>query len=139
MNLSQRKKFIGYFDMRLESLDDCYITFKKTIDDEKKTIKDSVYNGCIKSTDPELNKTFFKLDCHILSTFRNCMIVAACTLIEDVLLQIGVYTVPDFEKRVKKVKKVEKEEEGLSKIRKYLQVLESQLSIREAWGSDLKL
>ena len=142
MNSSQRKNFIWYFRKRLESLNYCDATFETTIEAEKKVLMDSVNNENIKSTDPEFNKAFSKLNNHVLPTFRNCMLLGACTLIEDVLLQIGTNTITNFENKANKAKKgnvcKSKKEEGLSKIRKYLQVLESKLDFAPI-DNDLQL
>lgn len=116
MNLSQRKEFIWYFRKRLESLDYCNATFENTVRDEIDTMMDGVNKGRIQSNDPELSVAFAKLNYLIPSTFRNCMIVGACTLIEDILLLIGSYTVPGFESHVGRLS-------NMSKIRKYLSVL----------------
>ena len=122
MNSSQKEKFIRYFRKRLESLDYCNATFENTVRDEMQAIMDSVNNGKIQSDDPELSVAFSKLNFLIPSTFRNCMIVAACTLIEDVLLRFGVYTVPDFESNVDRLN-------NMSKIRKYLRVLQDEIPL----------
>ena len=110
--------------MRLESLDYCVATFENTIQDEKQTYVDAVNRKRIEPDDPELSEALFKLNYHILPTFRNCMIVAVCTLIEDILLAIGSYTVPDFESHVGRLRR-----RRMSTVRRYLQVLESQLTI----------
>ncbi|MGB2861998.1 MAG: hypothetical protein WBC05_01615 [Sedimentisphaerales bacterium] len=124
MNSSQRKKFIWYFRKRLKSLNYCNATFESTIEAEKQGLTDSVNNGKIQPNSPELNKAFFEYDYHILPTFRNCMLLGACTLIEDVLLRFGTDIIPDFKVHVHELSR-----SRMSTVRKYLQVLESQLTI----------
>lgn len=124
MNLSQRKKIIWYFRKRLDALDYCVATFENTIQDEKQTIMDSVNNGRIQPDSPELSEALVKLDYHVLPTFRNCMLLGACTLIEDFLLLIGIDIIPDFKVQQRKLRR-----RRMSTVRRYLQVLESQLTI----------
>ena len=145
MNLSQRKQFKRYFYKRLEALDYCNNTFEIKVRDEIKTIMNSDNSGRVLSIDSELyfdselSKAFAKLNYRIPSTFRNCMIVAVCTLIEDFLLRIGTDTIINFEKKAKKVKKAKKEKEGLSKIKRYGRVLQDEFSSFTPINNDLQL
>lgn len=138
MNSSKRKKITWYFRKRLDALDYCNHTFEIKVRDEMQTIMDSVNSGKIQSNDSELyfdselSKALTKLNYRIPSTFRNCMIVGVCTLIEDFLLLIGNNTIiTNFEKKADNVKPTEEEkkEGGLSKIKRYLRVLQGELSI----------
>jgi hypothetical protein len=124
MNLSQRKKFIWYFRERLESLDYCNATFENTIQDEKQSYMDSVNNGRIQPDSPEFRKALAKLDYNILPTFRYCIFLGACTLIEDVLLRFGIDVIPYFKVQARKLRR-----RRMSTVRSYLQVLKSQLQI----------
>lgn len=124
MNLSKRKKFIGYFRKRLESLDYCVATFENKIQDEKQEIMDYVNNEEIQHSSQEVSEALFKLNYLILPTFRNCMLLGACTLIEDILLLLGTDTIPHFKFQVLKLRCLR-----MSTIRRYLRVLESQLTI----------
>ena len=122
MNESQREQFIRYFRKRIESLDYCNSTFENTLLDEKQDMVDYVNRGGIQPDDPELNEAFSKIDCLILPTFRNCMLVAVCTLLEETLRRIGTLTVAAFDAQVAKKKTG-------TKISKYLRVLKDQLSL----------
>ena len=77
MDSSQRKEFISYFRRRLDALDYCNATFENEILDEKQKLMDGVNDGKIQSDDPELNKAIFKLNCQVLPTFRNCILLGA--------------------------------------------------------------
>jgi len=122
MNSAKKRQFIKYFHKRLESLNYCNATFENAIQDEQQDIMNMVNDGRIQSDAPEFSDAFFKLNYLILPTFRNCMLVAACTLIEDLLLQIGTDIIPSFESHVDRQK-------YLSTIRKYLKVLQDNLPI----------
>ncbi|MBN1805164.1 MAG: hypothetical protein JW837_07935 [Sedimentisphaerales bacterium] len=134
MNSSQRKKFIWYFHKRLESLDYCNTTFENAILDEKQDIMNTVKSGSIQPDDPEISKALNKYDYHILPTFRNCMLLGAYTFIEDVLLQFGTDAIQDFTVQVRQ------SSYRMSKVRRYLKVLGSQLTIDfTSINNDLRL
>jgi len=118
MNESQRKQFIKYFRKRLESLDFCDARFENALSEERQGLVDYVNRGDLAAEDPELNEAFSKIDWLILPTFRNCMIVAVCTLLEETLHRIGMLTIPDFDSHVRQLSQ-------MSKIKKYLHVLET--------------
>lgn len=125
MNSSQKKQFIRYFNKRLDALDYCNATFENKIGAEKQSLVDSVNDGKIQPDDPEFKKAIFKLDCHVLPTFRNCIFLGACTFVEDVLLRFSIEVIQDFSEQTRKLKRRSR----MSTIRRYLKVLESQLTI----------
>ena len=59
----------------------------------------------------------------ILPTFRNGILVSACSLIEDVLLRIGTESISDFKSAVQSIKR------RISTVRKYIQVIQDHLGI----------
>ena len=122
MKQKQRKQFISYFRKRLESLDYCNATFENTLLDEKQDMVNSVNRGKISEDDPELLEAFSKIDYLILPTFRNCMIVAVCTFLEETLRRIGMLSFSDFDSEANKLS-------NMSKIRKYLEVYQSNMAI----------
>jgi len=122
MKKTQRKQFISYFRKRLESLDYCNATFENALEDEKQDMVDSVNRGNISKDDPELLEAFSKIDYLILPTFRNCMIVAVCTFLEETLRRVGILSFTDFDSEVNKLS-------NMSKIRKYLEVYQSKMAV----------
>jgi len=122
MKQAQRKQFISYFRKRLDSLDYCNSTFENSLLDEKQDMVDSVNRGNISADDPELLEAFSKIDYLILPTFRNCMIVAVCTFLEETLRRIGILSFTDFDSEANKLS-------NMSKIRKYVQVYQSNMAI----------
>ena len=125
MNSSQRKEFISYFRKRLDALDYCNATFENKIHAEKQSFVDMVNDKKIQPDNPEFKKAIFKLDCHVLPTFRNCILLGACTFVEDILLRFGIEVIEDFSEQTRKLKSRNR----MSTIRRYLKVLESQLTI----------
>jgi hypothetical protein len=136
MNSSHRKKFKWYFHKRLESLDYCNATFENEIQDEKQSYVDSINEGRIQPDSPELKKALLELDCRVLPTFRNCMLLGACILVEDALLQFGIDIIQDFKVQENKLKS----ESRMSTVRRYLHVLKNQLKIDfSSFDKDLNL
>lgn len=124
MNAEQRRQLVGYVRKRLEALDYCNAAFENTISDEKQELMDSVNAGKIEPNDPDLLGTLFKYNYLILPTFRNGMLVSACSLIEDVLLRIGTDSISDFKSHVQNLRR-----RGISTVRKYIQVIQDHLLI----------
>jgi len=123
MDAEQRRNLIRYVRKRLEALDYCNATFENTISGEKQELMDSVNAGNIDPDDPDLSKALFKYNYLILPTFRNGMLVSACSLIEDVLLRVGTESISDFKSEVQSLRSRN------STIRKYLQVIHDHLGI----------
>lgn len=123
MNQKQRQKLIRYVHKRLDALDSCNATFENAILEEKQRLNDLVNTGKIPPDDPDLSKALFERDL-ILLTFRNGMLVSACSLIEDVLLRIGTDTISNFKSHVHGLS-----QKRISTIRKYIQVIQDHLGI----------
>lgn len=122
MKQTQRKQFMSYFRKRLESLDYCNSAFENNLQEKKQDMVDSVNRGNISRDDPELLAAFSQIDYRILPTFRNSMIVAVCTFLEETLRRIGMLSFSNFDSEANKLS-------NMSKIRKYLKVYESNMAI----------
>ena len=144
-----KKNMMQYLVKRLESLDYCRASFEENINADKNGMLDSVTRGQLSPNNADLHKALFKIDYLIAPTFRNCMLIAVCTYLEESLRRLGNLIIDDYDSKVKQLKsgnwlkkqlRVYRSQIGadLNSIKKHIKKFEEIIFIRNAivhsWG-----
>ncbi len=122
---AQREQLIQYYNRRREALEFCSARFHHAVEDEKQEIIDSVNEGRLSLENPEVQRAIGKLNGPIASTSRNCLLIAVCSLLEDVLRRAGNLALKDYDSIFKKDKNDHREDF----LRTHRRILEAEAGI----------
>jgi len=121
----QRDELIQYYWRRREALDFCATRSHHAIKDEKQEIIGLIHGEPRPQDDSELRRALAKLTGPIPSTSRNCLLIAVCCLLEDLLRRAGNLVLDDYDLAFKK----DKQEHRENCLRTHRRVLETTVGI----------
>jgi hypothetical protein len=121
----ERDKLIQYYQRRNDALGFCAVTSHEAIEDEKQKILDLVNKGQRPPNAPEIQYALEKLTGPTASTSRNCMFIAVCCFLEDLLRRAGNLALDDYDSEFKRDKKENRE----NFLRTHVRVLQTKVGI----------
>lgn len=122
----QRDKLIQYYHRRRDALDFCGATFHHAIEDETQEIMDLINKGRRSADDPEIQQALGTLSGPIASTLRNCLFIAVCCFLDDLLRRAGNLILNDYDAMFRK----NKQEHRDNFLKTHLRILETRVGMK---------